>query len=221
MIKTEALVKTYQSGKEKLRVLDEVSLRVEKGEFLAILGPSGSGKSTLMHILGCLDLPSQGQYFLDNENVLIHNDEKLAEIRNRKIGFVFQKFNLLPRFTALQNVMIPLLYRGEEDKKARETAVKVLEMVGLENRLHHKPNELSGGQQQRVAIARSLVGDPPLLLADEPTGNLDSKSGQDVMNIFKDLNKIGNTIVLITHDLEVAREARRVAFIRDGKLSEA
>lgn len=221
IIKTEALGKTYQSGKEKLQVLDDVNLTVEKGEFLAVLGPSGSGKSTLMHILGCLDLPSEGQYFLDNENVLIHKDEKLAEIRNQKIGFVFQKFNLLPRFTALQNVMIPLLYRGEEENKAKQIASQKLEMVGLENRLYHKPNELSGGQQQRVAIARSLVGNPPLLLADEPTGNLDSKSGKDVMTIFKDLNRAGNTIVLITHDHEVARETKRVVYIRDGKLNEA
>lgn len=221
IIETRDLVKTYQSGREELRALDGVSLKVQKGEFLAVLGPSGSGKSTLMHILGCLDLPSAGQYFLDSENVLVDKDEKLAEIRNRKIGFVFQKFNLLPRFTALQNVMIPLLYRGEEEKKAKEIAAKKLAMVGLENRLHHRPNELSGGQQQRVAIARSLVGDPPLILADEPTGNLDSKSGKDVMKIFKDLNETGNTIVLITHDHEVATQTGRVVYIRDGKVAEA
>ncbi len=221
IIETHDLVKTYQSGKEELRALDGVSLTVHKGEFLAVLGPSGSGKSTLMHILGCLDLPSAGQYFLDNENVLVHKDEKLAEIRNRKIGFVFQKFNLLPRFTALQNVMIPLLYRGEEENVAKEIAAEVLEMVGLKNRLRHRPNELSGGQQQRVAIARSLVGAPPLILADEPTGNLDSKSGKEVMNIFTKLNETGNTIVLITHDHEVAKQTKRVVYIRDGKLAEA
>lgn len=221
IIETRDLVKTYQSGQEELRALDGISLTVQKGEFLAVLGPSGSGKSTLMHILGCLDLPSAGQYFLDSENVLVNQDEKLAEIRNRKIGFVFQKFNLLPRFTALQNVMIPLLYRGEAEKKAIEIASKKLEMVGLENRLHHRPNELSGGQQQRVAIARSLVGNPPLILADEPSGNLDSKSGKDVMNIFKGLNEAGNTIVLITHDNEVAKQTKRVVYIRDGKLAEA
>lgn len=220
IIKSEALVKTYTSGKEELRALDGVSLSVHKGEFLAVLGPSGSGKSTLMHILGCLDLPTSGQYFLDNENVLINNDEKLAEIRNRKIGFVFQKFNLLPRFTALYNVMIPLLFRGIEEELAKEVAARKLEMVGLENRIHHRPNELSGGQQQRVAIARSLVGDPPLVLADEPTGNLDSKSGRDVMNIFKELNSAGNTIVLITHDNEVAEETKRVVYIRDGILTD-
>lgn len=221
IIQTKNLVKIYQSGKEELHALDGVSLSVEKGEFLAILGPSGSGKSTLMHILGCLDLPSSGEYFLDMENILVHKDEKLAEIRNRKIGFVFQKFNLLPRFTAVQNVMLPLLYRGENEQKAKEIACQKLEMVGLENRLNHRPNELSGGQQQRVAIARSLVGDPPLILADEPSGNLDSKSGKDIMNIFKELNAKGNTIVLITHDHEIANQTKRVVYIRDGKLSES
>lgn len=220
IIKTENLIKSYISGKEELRALDGVSLTVERGEFLSVLGPSGSGKSTLMHILGCLDLPTSGQYYLDNENVLINNDEKVAEIRKRKIGFVFQKFNLLPRFTALYNVMIPLLYRGEDEEKAKEIAAAKLAMVGLENRVNHKPNELSGGQQQRVAIARSLVGEPPLLLADEPTGNLDSKSGKDVMNIFQELNSNGNTIVLITHDHEVAQKTKRIVYIRDGKLTD-
>lgn len=221
IIETKDLVKVYQSGKEELRALDGVSLTVERRSFLGVLGPSGSGKSTLMHIIGCLDLPSSGQYMLDGEDVLIRQDEKLAEIRNHKIGFIFQKFNLLPRFNALQNVMIPLLYRGVEEKKAIEIATNKLEMVGLENRLHHRPNELSGGQQQRVAIARSLVGDPPLILADEPTGNLDSKSGRDVMSIFRDLNQAGNTIVLITHDHEVATQTNRIVYIRDGKLSDS
>lgn len=221
IIETKDLVKVYQSGKEELRALDGVSLTVERGSFLGVLGPSGSGKSTLMHIIGCLDLPSSGQYMLDGEDVLIRQDEKLAEIRNHKIGFIFQKFNLLPRFNALQNVMIPLLYRGVEEKKAIEIATNKLQMVGLENRLHHRPNELSGGQQQRVAIARSLVGDPPLILADEPTGNLDSKSGRDVMSIFRDLNQAGNTIVLITHDHEVATQTNRIVYIRDGKLSDS
>jgi putative ABC transport system ATP-binding protein len=221
IIETKDLVKVYQSGKEELRALDGLSLTVERGSFLGVLGPSGSGKSTLMHIIGCLDLPTSGQYILDGEDVLVRQDEKLAGIRNRKIGFIFQKFNLLPRFTALQNVMIPLLYRGVDEKKAIEIATNKLEMVGLDNRLHHRPNELSGGQQQRVAIARSLVGNPPLILADEPTGNLDSKSGRDVMSIFRDLNQAGNTIVLITHDHEVAMKTNRIVYIRDGKLSDS
>ena len=214
------IVKIYQSGKEELRALDGVSLTVREGEFLSVLGPSGSGKSTLMHILGCLDLPTAGQYLLDGENVLVNQDEKLAEIRKHKIGFVFQKYNLMPRLTALQNVMLPLLYRGWSEEEAGEAARAKLGLVGLENRMHHKPNELSGGQQQRVAIARALIGNPPLLLADEPSGNLDSKSGNEVMGIFQELNEAGNTIVLITHDLEVAKLSKRVVQIRDGRLTE-
>jgi len=218
LIDARNLVKIYQSGTEELRALDNVSLKVEKGEFLAVLGPSGSGKSTLMNVLGCLDLPTSGEYFLDGVNVIESNEDYLADIRNNKIGFVFQKFNLLPRLTALQNVMLPLFYRGMEEEEAVETARQKLAVLRLEDRMYHFPNQLSGGQQQRVAIARALVGNPPLILADEPTGNLDSKSGEDVMEIFSELNKQGNTVVLITHDRDIAKRLKRVVYIKDGKI---
>lgn len=214
------IVKVFQNGSEELRVLDDVNITVFKGDFLAVLGPSGSGKSTLMNILGCLDFPTSGYYFLDGLDVLKASGDELSEIRNTKIGFVFQKFNLLPRLTALQNVVLPLLYRGISEKEAMETAKEKLTLLGLEDRLHHRPNELSGGQQQRVAIARAIVGSPQLLLADEPTGNLDSKSSKDAMEIFKELNRQGNTVVIITHDVEVAEQVNRLVYIRDGKLYE-
>ncbi|AQS58140.1 ABC transporter ATP-binding protein [Desulforamulus ferrireducens] len=214
------LVKIYKNGSEELKVLDNVSIKVFKGDFLAILGPSGSGKSTLMNILGCLDLPTAGEYYLDGLNVLTATDNELAEIRNKKIGFIFQKFNLLPRLTALQNVMLPLLYRGIDEAEAMERAKEKLILLGLGQRLGHRPNELSGGQQQRVAIARAIVGNPQLLLADEPTGNLDSKSSEDAMAIFKELNEQGNTIVIITHDVEVAEQVNKLVYIRDGRLYE-
>jgi putative ABC transport system ATP-binding protein len=218
IIDAKNIVKIYQNGSEKLKVLDDVSIKVLKGNFTAILGPSGSGKSTLMNILGCLDLPTSGQYYLDGLDVLKAKDNQLAEIRNQKIGFVFQKFNLLPRLTAIQNVMLPLLYRGLNEEEAKESAKEKLNLLGLGERLNHRPNELSGGQQQRVAIARAIVGNPHLVLADEPTGNLDSKSSKDAMEIFKELNRQGNTIVIITHDIEVAEQVKKVVYIRDGRI---
>ncbi len=220
VIDAQQLVKIYQNGSEELKVLDDVSLQVFKGDFMAILGPSGSGKSTLMNILGCLDLPSSGQYSLDGLDVLKASENELAEIRNIKIGFIFQKFNLLPRLTAVQNVMLPLLYRGVKEEEALGLAQEKLTLLGLEARLHHRPNELSGGQQQRVAIARAIIGNPQLLLADEPTGNLDSKSSEDAMRIFKELNAQGNTILIITHDTEVAEQVDKIVYIRDGKIYE-
>lgn len=220
IIDARNLVKIYQNGAEELKVLDDVSLQVFEGDFFAILGPSGSGKSTLMNILGCLDLPTTGQYYLDGLNVLAAEEDQLAEIRNQKIGFIFQKFNLLPRLTAVQNVMLPLLYRGINEEEAIELAKEKLSLLGLGDRLNHRPNELSGGQQQRVAIARAIVGTPQLLLADEPTGNLDSKSSGDAMEIFKELNQQGNTIVIITHDTEVAEQVKKLAYIRDGRIYE-
>ncbi|MZP41665.1 ATP-binding cassette domain-containing protein [Heliobacterium gestii] len=220
MIDARNIIKEYTTGSGTLRVLDDVSLTVRQNDFLAILGPSGSGKSTLMNVLGCLDLPTSGEYHLDGIDVLRAKEEQLADMRNRKIGFVFQKFNLLPRLTAVQNVMLPLLYRGVDEGEAYEKAKEKLALLGLENRMTHRPNELSGGQQQRVAIARAIVGDPPLLLADEPTGNLDSKSSVDALNIFHELHGQGNTIVVITHDRDVAESLQQVVYIRDGKLYE-
>ncbi|MTV48380.1 ATP-binding cassette domain-containing protein [Heliobacillus mobilis] len=220
MIDAHNIIKEYQTGTELLRVLDDVTITVMENEFTAILGPSGSGKSTLMNVLGCLDRPTSGTYFLDGVDVLQANEKQLAHMRNQKIGFVFQKFNLLPRLTAIQNVMLPLLYRGIDEADAFERAKEKLVLLGLENRLKHRPNELSGGQQQRVAIARAIVGDPPLLLADEPTGNLDSKSSLDAIKIFQDLHHQGNTILVITHDRDVAEKLQKVVFIRDGRLYE-
>ncbi len=220
VIDASNLVKIYQNGSEELKVLDDVSIKVYDGDFMAVLGPSGSGKSTLMNILGCLDIPTTGEYYLDGLNVLTATENELAEIRNRKIGFIFQKFNLLPRLTALQNVMLPLLYRGMDEGEAEALARGKLTLLGLGERLGHRPNELSGGQQQRVAIARAIVGNPELLLADEPTGNLDSKSSEDAMRIFQELNEQGNTIVIITHDVEVADQVKKLVYIRDGKLYE-
>ncbi|SFR09126.1 ABC transporter ATP-binding protein [Desulfoscipio geothermicus] len=218
IIDARNIVKIYQNGSEKLKVLDDVSMQILEGDFIVILGPSGSGKSTLMNLLGCLDLPTSGQYYLDGLDVLKAKDNQLAEIRNQKIGFVFQKFNLLPRLTAIQNVMLPLLYRGAKEEEAKESAKEKLKLLGLGERLNHRPNELSGGQQQRVAIARAIVGNPHLVLADEPTGNLDSKSSKDAMEIFKELNRQGNTIVIITHDIEVAEQVKKVIYIRDGRI---
>lgn len=218
MIKMREIVKVYSNGTVKLRALDKVSLTVAKGEFVAITGTSGSGKSTLMHIMGCLDLPTEGEYFLDGEDVSRFSENEAARVRNRKIGFVFQKFNLLPKLDALTNVEIPLIYRGVDRNISRERAAELLEMVGLGNRLSHRPGELSGGQQQRVAIARALVTDPPLILADEPTGNLDTGSSTEIMNLFKELHNIGFTLVLITHDPDIAREAQRIIYLQDGKI---
>jgi len=212
------ITKIYQMGDTVVNALDGVTLDVAAGEFTAIMGPSGSGKSTLMNILGCLDRPTSGSYSLDGEEVATLGDDALAVIRNRKIGFVFQSFNLLPRMSALQNVALPMVYAGVEPRTRIERAAKALALVGLENRLHHKPNELSGGQRQRVAIARSLVNDPAIIMADEPTGNLDTKSGNEIMEIFKDLNAQGRTVVLITHEPDIAVNAKRVVHVRDGKI---
>lgn len=223
MIDIDDLSKVYNmNGNEDNRVyaLNHVNLHIKEHEFVSIIGPSGSGKSTLMNMLGCLDVPTSGSYKLDGKEVSKMKDDELAEVRNRTIGFVFQGFNLLPKLDAVENVELPLIYQGVSAKERRERAVKALESVGLGKRIHHKPSELSGGQQQRVAIARALITNPPLILADEPTGNLDSKSGREVMEIFKSLNKNGNTIVLITHDNGVANQAQRVIRIQDGKLYE-
>lgn len=223
MIDIDDLSKVYNmNGNEDNRVyaLNHVNLHIKEHEFVSIIGPSGSGKSTLMNMLGCLDVPTEGSYKLDGKEVSKMKDDELAEVRNRTIGFVFQGFNLLPKLDAVENVELPLIYQGVSTKERHERAIKALESVGLGKRIHHKPSELSGGQQQRVAIARALITNPPLILADEPTGNLDSKSGKEVMEIFKSLNKNGNTIVLITHDNGVANQAQRVIRIQDGKLYE-
>lgn len=218
MIRTENLRKYYSMGDNTVKALDGVSLNISRGSFVAIVGPSGSGKSTLMNILGCLDVPTSGRYYLDGVEVSSMNDNQLARIRNEKIGFVFQGFNLVSKLTALENVELPLIYAGIGGRKRARLAKEALESVGLGNRLDHMPTELSGGQQQRVAIARALVTNPPLILADEPTGNLDSHSGQEIIDIFKNLHSLGNTIVLITHDDHVAMQANRVIRILDGTI---
>jgi len=218
MIRTENLKKYYNMGDNTVKALDGVSLNISRGSFVAIVGPSGSGKSTLMNILGCLDVPTSGRYYLDGVEVSSMNDNQLARIRNEKIGFVFQGFNLVSKLTALENVELPLIYAGIGGRKRARLAKEALESVGLGNRLDHMPTELSGGQQQRVAIARALVTNPPLILADEPTGNLDSHSGQEIIDIFKNLHSLGNTIVLITHDDHVAMQANRVIRILDGTI---
>ncbi|TVY12027.1 ABC transporter ATP-binding protein [Paenibacillus cremeus] len=215
-IQLEHVSKKYRIGGETLRALDDVSLEIDHGEFVAIMGPSGSGKSTLMNILGCLDVADQGIYVLDGKAIHQMKDAQLAEIRNRKIGFVFQSFNLLPRLNAYANVELPLIYRGLSKREREPLVMQALEAVDLVDRRRHLPSELSGGQQQRVAIARTLAGDPAIILADEPTGSLDSKTGTEILDIFKRLNELGRTIVLITHDLAVARQAKRVVYVRDG-----
>jgi len=220
MISAKNVSKTYHMGSIDLTVLNKVSLEIKEGEYVAVVGPSGSGKSTLMNILGCLDVPSEGEYYLDGKEISDYTEDQLSEIRNEKIGFIFQSFNLLPKLTALENVELPLIYRGVSAKERRKIAMETLEKVGLGDRTHHKPTELSGGQQQRVAVARALAGNPPFILADEPTGNLDSKSGHDVMNMLDSMNKEGKTIVLITHENEVAEKANRIITIRDGILTE-
>jgi len=220
IIDIKDMSKSYKLGGETVKALKEVSLQIKEGDFLSIIGPSGSGKSTFMNMIGCLDKPDSGEYLLDGKNVSAMKEKELASVRNVKIGFIFQNFNLLNKLTALENVELPLVYRGLGTKEKRQAALKSLEMVGLGDRLLHMPSQLSGGQQQRVAIARALVGNPPVLLADEPTGALDSKTSKELLQILKQLNEEGQTIVLITHDLEVAKEARRVVRIQDGKLYE-
>lgn len=218
MIELKNIFKIYKLGDNDVYALNDVSLSIDEHEFVSIIGPSGSGKSTLMNILGCLDVPTRGEYLLDGKDISKKTDDELAEIRNKTIGFVFQGFNLLPKLNALENVELPLIYQNISSKERRERAKKALESVGLGERIYHKPTELSGGQQQRVAIARALITNPPIILADEPTGNLDSKSGKEVMEIFKELHKNGNTIILITHDSDVAAQAKRIVKIQDGQI---
>ncbi len=216
LIALENITKDYQVGLESVHALRGINLEIGKGEYLAIMGPSGSGKSTLMNILGCLDTASAGVYNLNETNVSTMNDDELAEIRNREIGFVFQTFNLLPRATALHNVELPLIYNGTPSGKRREMAELALEKVGLKDRTHHRPNELSGGQRQRVAIARALVNDPSIILADEPTGNLDTRTGDEIMEIFETIHDAGNTIILVTHEEYIAEHSDRIVRLRDG-----
>ena len=220
IIKTENLVRHFTVGTQTVEALRGVSLDIDRGEFVAIMGPSGSGKSTLMNIIGCLDSPTSGTYYLNNKNVSTLDDDALALIRNHEIGFVFQNFHLLARNTALDNVMLPLKYAGIDKSEQEEIAMEVIKSVDLESRAHHQPSELSGGQQQRVAIARALVNKPSILFADEPTGNLDSKTGDDVMNLFTNFHKQGQTIIVITHEIEVANQAERIISIKDGKIFE-
>ena len=216
IIEAQALVKTYELGGTTVRALDGVDLEVPEGDMLAIAGPSGSGKSTLMHIIGCLDQPDGGRYVLAGEDVSSLSRNRLAEIRNQRIGFVFQTFNLLPRMNALENVELPLLYAGLRHAKGRAAAA--LKTVGLGDRMHHKPNQLSGGQRQRVAIARALITDPAIILADEPTGNLDSRTGEEILDFFQSLNAAGRTVILITHEADIAAFARRSVHVLDGKI---
>jgi putative ABC transport system ATP-binding protein len=218
LIETRDLWKTYQMGTEEVHALRGVSISIERGEYVAIMGPSGSGKSTLMNLIGCLDTPTKGSYLLNEKQVSQMNDDELARIRNEEIGFVFQTFNLLPRATALHNVELPLIYAGVSAKMRHERATQSLEKVELKDRMKHRPNELSGGQRQRVAIARALVNNPSILLADEPTGNLDSKTGVEIMALFERLHGTGNTIILVTHEPEVAAHAHRAIHIRDGQV---
>ena len=218
IINLENITRIYQVGSEEVRALDGISLRIDKNEYVAIMGPSGSGKSTLMNLLGCLDTPTSGKYDFKGINVSDMSDNELAEIRNREIGFVFQTFNLLPRSNSFHNVELPLIYSGMHSLKRKEIAKETLKSVGLENRMHHKPGELSGGQRQRVAIARALVTTPSIILADEPTGNLDSKTGEDIMSLFNAIHKQGNTIILVTHEEYIAKHAKRIIRLLDGKI---
>ena len=219
IIELSNINKHYRMGENSLHVLKDVSLTVEKGDYLAILGPSGSGKSTLMNVIGCMDRSDSGEYYLDGEVIHKAKESDLTRIRNEKIGFIFQRYHLIPTYNVLQNIVMPLLMRGMTLKEAQKESMEIIEMLGLAERMKHKPNELSGGQQQRVAIARALVGQPAILLADEPTGALDKSSGAEVLKLFQRLNDMGNTIVMITHDLEVASHARRIARIIDGELT--
>ena len=219
LIRFQKISRRYQMGTETVHALREVSLEIERGEYVAIMGPSGSGKSTLMNLIGCLDSPTSGTYELNGTDVSQMDDNQLADVRNREIGFVFQTFNLLARSNALHNVELPLIYAGVDSEERRRTALESLAQVGLADRVHHKPNELSGGQRQRVAVARALVNRPSILLADEPTGNLDSKTGTEIMALFEELARGGNTIIVVTHEEEIARHARRILRIRDGLIA--
>ncbi|MFM7587312.1 MAG: ABC transporter ATP-binding protein [Bacteroidota bacterium] len=218
VIDLQGVGRSYVMGQEQIHALRSVTFSIARGEYVALMGPSGSGKSTLMNLIGCLDTPSKGAYFLSGQEVSRMNDQQLAEVRNREIGFVFQTFNLLPRLTALENVALPLVYAGVSRTERLDRAAEVLDRVGLTSRMKHKPNELSGGQRQRVAVARALVNRPSILLADEPTGNLDSKTSIDIMNLFADIHAQGNTIVLVTHEEEIARYAHRIVRLRDGNI---
>lgn len=220
LLRLTDISKSYQLGTERLQVLFNIHLEINAGDFVAILGPSGSGKSTLMNIIGCMDTPDHGEYYLRDHAVHKASDQQMTHIRNQEIGFIFQKYQLIPKYTVLQNTVLPLLIRGVPRAQAIALAKEKLDMLGIGDRLKHKPNELSGGQQQRVSIARALVGTPSILLADEPTGALDSKTGEDVLQLFQELNSIGNTIIMITHDLNVGRKAKKVVRIIDGRLYE-
>ena len=218
LIKVKDLCKIYNPGENEVRALDHVSLEIKKGELVAIIGQSGSGKSTFMNMLGCLDVPTSGKYYLNGTDVSEMTDNELSEVRNREIGFIFQGFNLIANLNAIENVELPLIYRGIDRKTRHELAIESLKMVGLEKRMDHKPSEMSGGQQQRVAIARAIAAQPPVILADEPTGNLDSASSKEILAILKKMHKIGRTVILITHDNGIAAQARRVVRIMDGKI---
>ena len=218
IIELSNIKKEYKIGTEEIHALNGVTLSINKNEYVALMGPSGSGKSTLMNMLGCLDSPTSGEYILNGLSVAQMNDNELAEVRNKQIGFVFQTFNLLPRATTLENVMLPLVYAGIDKSTREEMAKRVLEQVGLGNRMLHKPNELSGGQRQRVAIARALVNNPAIILADEPTGNLDSKTSIEIMGLFEEIHKNGNTIILVTHEEDIAMHAHRIVRLKDGKV---
>jgi putative ABC transport system ATP-binding protein len=218
LISLQGLRKTYLIGNQVVQALDGLDLQIEQNEYVALMGPSGSGKSTLMNILGCLDSPTEGNYTLNEQNVARLNEDQLAEIRNREIGFVFQTFNLLPRYTALENVALPLIYAGIEKEIREIRAIEVLKQVGLSDRMNHRPNELSGGQRQRVAVARALVNKPSIILADEPTGNLDTATSMEIMALFQEIQESGNTVILVTHEEDIAAFAKRVVRLRDGKL---
>jgi putative ABC transport system ATP-binding protein len=218
MIKVSNISKIYKTGEMEVVALDNISFEIKKGEFVAVMGPSGSGKSTLMHILGALDLPTKGKYLLNGEDIGKLSDDQLAEIRNKQIGFVFQSFNLLPRTTALRNASIPMIFAGIPKEKRLNRAKKYLRMMGLQDRLNHTPSQLSGGEQQRVAIARAMSMNPSILLADEPTGNIATAQGKEIMKIFQDLNNKGHTIIIITHETLIAKHAKRIIYLRDGKI---
>ncbi len=220
VIETENIAKHYQVGTQTIKALRSVSLQVKRGEYIAIMGPSGSGKSTLMNIIGCLDSPTHGRYILNGTDVSRMNDDQLAKVRNKEIGFVFQTFNLMPRYSALENVMLPMVYAGKNKRERLLRAKEVLQSVDLTNRMMHKPNELSGGQRQRVAVARALVNSPSIILADEPTGNLDTKTSYDIMNLFSKIHEAGNTVIIVTHEEDIAAHTKRIIRLRDGNIEQ-